>query len=130
MRFALQAHAEGDNWAADVAIAVLSGHDRDCILNRRSIFLGVKAYDQDLTHMEFVDSSVEWYDWDFKPDDPLQNKGVVADYAGPICGDAVSVEFAMMVISEDAVHWRCWTKHGDIRLYTNSIPWDLLEGKK
>lgn len=132
MRFAMRVHSDSDTWGADVAVVTLNGHDRECILKRHAILLGVKAYDNDLNYMEFSDFSVEWYELSPMEDqyDELEDIEVLPNFTGSVHGESFSVECVHMVVGEGGIHWRCWTKHGDVRLQTSTIPWDLLEEKK
>jgi hypothetical protein len=132
MRFALRVHSSSDTWGADVAVVSLNAHDRECILKRHAALLGLKAYDSDLQCMEFSDWSVEWYELNPAEEqyDELEDIDVVRDFTGSVHGETASVECVHMVVTEGGIHWRCWTKHGDVLLYTSTISWALLEEKK
>ncbi|MFA5436509.1 MAG: hypothetical protein WC372_10775 [Candidatus Neomarinimicrobiota bacterium] len=132
MRFVLSAHGGSDLHFAQGAVVVLHRKDREQLLRRKALFLGLRAYENDLVYMEYADS-VEWIESfsDTSLAEKVEAEHLVIDpRGGSPFGEALSGECETCVIDQQGVYWSCLVKHTEVWVETTLIPWDLIEGKE
>jgi hypothetical protein len=116
----------------ELVYVVLDLRDRKKLLKRRKMFQAVRAYDLELTTMEYNDQ-VEWYrlhEADSKLLDRVCDEHVVKDAVPPRRATQVRVECQSMQLDDSGVYWDCLIKHTEVRLVSAVIPWDLLTEEK
>jgi hypothetical protein len=133
MRFALRAHSTNEDRGAELALVSVDAKTREGMLKRRAMWLAVKAYDSDLSYMEFWDYSPDWYEYPELEDeasDLVADEEVVPNFQFAVKGEALRMDCVRAIVDEQGVHWCGWIKHTSIRCDTSTIPWALLEDKK
>lgn len=131
MRFVMCVHGGSDLYFAQGAVVVLHKKDREQLLRRKALFLGLRAYENDLVYMEYTDN-VEWVETfsDKQLAEKVEAQSMVIDpRGGSPFGESLRVECETCVIDQQGVYWSCLVKHTEVWLETYLISWDLIEGK-
>lgn len=127
MRFVLKVNGGGDAVQAEGAIILLDATERERLLRRRALFLGVKAYESELFYMEYSDA-VDWVELFDNEElgEKVCDEELVTD-PQDFGNTPLRVECETCLIDERGVHWSCLVKHTEVRLETSYLPWDLIE---
>jgi hypothetical protein len=127
MKFVLKVSGGGDAVIVDGAIVFIDAKERESLLRRKAIFLGVKAYEPELLYTEYWDG-IDWAE-SFQDDElsaAVWDKELVTDPVD-FRHKSLRVECETCLVDERGAHWTCLVKHTEVRLETSYIPWDLIE---
>jgi hypothetical protein len=133
MRFVLSVQGGSDTKFAQGAVVVLHKKDREQLLRRRALFLGILAYEPELVYMDYADN-VDWVESFSDPElatlvDTNYLLQDPAPFRAPV-GEMLRVEWETCIIDRCGVLWSCLVKHTEVQLETHPIPWYLIEGKE
>lgn len=129
MNFLLSIASSHDlNDSPELVYVTINVPERAQLLRRRAMFQAIRAYDIELTTMEF-NAQVEWYQsptYNSSVLDYLYEEHVVQDVRPPEGSRQVQVECQLMQLDDSGVYWECLVKHTEVRCVSAVLHWGLL----